>query len=214
MGRRSITFQAGGEDFEIFKSRLKDWIRLDEIQEKFANTHSPQNILEYLDNATKKPSIFWENLPWIEVLDPYLKISGLNTVELDLPLLTIRDEIKPKPIPWDYQGRGWYVWLHNFASAYNWLPEVIAELEVDDAFALLQEIETDKQLEREWQWQTNELAYPYNKDTKKADFHPLPRPAWMRIKVGPPTKTRIPKRLMPVGNIIDLINNAELISSL
>jgi hypothetical protein len=91
---------------------------------------------------------------------------------------------------------------------------VIAELEVEDAFALLQEIETDKQLEREWAWQTNELAYPYNKDTKKSDFHPLPRPAWMRIKAGPPPKTRIPKKMMPVGNIIDLMHNAELISSL
>lgn len=214
MDRSSITFQAGGETFEVFKPRLKDWIELDEIQEKFFNERSPQNILDYLAKSTKREVDFWANLPWIDVLNAYLKIATLNAVSIDLPMLMVRDGIRPKSLPWDYPGRGWYIWLHILAKAYGWFPEKIARMEVEDAFALLQEIETEKQLEREWEWQTTELAYPYDSQTKKSNYHPLPRPVWMRAKVGPPPKPRVLKKLMPVGNIIDLMHDVDAIASL
>lgn len=206
MGEKFVIIQAGSEEFKILKSRLKLWTQLDEIQEKFLRDHDPHHILEFLERSTPKAQAFWEAVSWIEAITAFLSISSLNTVHLDLPLLTIKEQIKDQfSVPWDYPGRGWYIWLNIFAKEYGWRADYIAEMEVDDAFALLQEIEVDRQLEREWDWQTTELAYPYNKDTKKSEFKPLSRPVWMRPKVGPPKAKRIPKALMPIGNVIDLM---------
>lgn len=202
---KSVTIQAGGEEFKILKSRLKHWIELDEIQESLFESISAAGIVGYLMAATPQTEEFWQKVGWIEAVEAYLTISALNAIRLEIPILTIRDQVGAKVIPWDYKGRGWYVWLNLFAKAYGWKADYIAEMEVEDAFALLQEIETEKQLEREWFWQTTEIAYPYNKDTKRSEFHALPRPAWMRGKVGPPKERRVPLGMRPVGNVIDLM---------
>lgn len=201
--RKSTIIQAGGEEITILKARLKLWTALDELQEQLFKEPSPQVIYEYLKITTGRD--FWDTLPWTETSLAFLRISLLNIIETDLPMLTLREKAEPKPAPWDYKGRGWYVWVNIFARNYGWMPEYIAELEVEDAFALLQEIETERQLDREEAWQGNELAYPYNKDTKKSEFHPLPRPVWMRAKAGPPKAKKISKALMPVGNVVDMM---------
>jgi len=211
--RKSVTFKAGGESFKILKSRLKEWISLDEIQEQITKSPSADGIYAYLSKSTGREKDFWDKLSWIDSTQAYRTISRLNKVEIELPMLENRDVSPIKPIPWDYIGRGWYVWLNMFSKAYTWSAEYVAELEVEDAFGLFQELEVDRQLEREWEWQLTELAYPYNSSSKKSEFHPLPRPSWMKTKAGPPKASRIRRELMPVGNVIDLMHNAESITS-
>lgn len=207
--RRSTTFQAGGENFQVFKSCLKEWLSLDEIQEQISKNPSAKGIYDYLSKATGKGIDFWEKLSWYETVQAYSDISLLNKIDISLPMLEVREVAPVKEIPWDYPGRSWYIWLHLFAKIYGWSAEYIAMLEIEDALALFQENETDRQLDREWQWQLTELAYPMNMTTKKSEFHPLPRPAWMKVKVGPPKPVKISTRFMPVGNVVDLMHYAE-----
>ena len=94
------------------------------------------------------------------------------------------------------------MWLHLFAKAYGWSSEYIANLEIEDGVALLQEIIVDNQLQREWEWGMNEMAYPYNQMTKKSEFKPLDRPSWMQKKYEAPKKIKIPIHLIPLGNVI------------
>lgn len=213
MDRKHKTLQAGGERIEVFKSCLKEWISLDEAKEQIYKNPTPDGIFEYLFRATGKDADFWKPLPWFEIAQAYLDISLLNQVEIELPILDSRDG-KSQSNPWDYPGRGWYVWLNMFAKAYSWQAEYIAKLEVEDAFALFQELETDRQLQREWEWQLTEIAYPYNANSKKNEFHTLPRPSFMRLKAGPPKPVRIRRDLLPVGNVIDLMHYVNPESSL
>lgn len=79
-------------------------------------------------------------------------------------------------------------------------PNQTSELDPDDGVALLQEILTDDQLEKEWQWSLSEIAYPYNPDTKKSEFKNLPRPVWMQKEIRKPVKQiKIPASMLPVG---------------
>jgi hypothetical protein len=81
----------------------------------------------------------------------------------------------------------------------------ISNLPVDDALAYIQEILTDRQLEKEFTHSLSETSYPYNKNTKQSKYVPLKRPYWMqpdfknveKKKVAP-----IPKSLLPVGNVV------------
>ena len=123
-------------------------------------------------------------------------------------------DTKKKPV-WDYEGRTWYSWVHDLAHAYGWSMEYIAELDIDDASSLLQELIIDDQLEKEFYWMTSEIAYPYNESSKKSEFKPLDRPIWMRdeirsIKEGKDQTVRILKEHLPVGNIIKLYKDTDV----
>jgi len=72
-----------------------------------------------------------------------------------------------------------------------------------EAFAHIQEILTDRQLEQEFFYSLSEIAYPYNKATKKGEFKPMPRPYWMRPAVRPTKTIRIKRNLLPVGYGVD-----------
>jgi hypothetical protein len=90
--------------------------------------------------------------------------------------------------------------LHIFSSTYGWDEDRIANLDIDTAIGLLQEILITEQLDHEWQFSITELAYPYNETTKKSSFRPLPRPDWMKKII--PKVTKIRKDFLPLGNII------------
>jgi hypothetical protein len=103
---------------------------------------------------------------------------------------------------WDYEGRTWYLYAHMLASEFGWSLDEIAELDVDDAFALLQEILISSQLEKEWQWSMSDKSYGKDKNTGEWRYFNLPRPPWMEDKPKEPKKIMIPKSLLPVGNVI------------
>jgi hypothetical protein len=120
---------------------------------------------------------------------------------IDIPLMKNTGSKSPK-LPWDYDTRMTVLWVHILASAYHWSLDDINQLWPEDAAAYIEEIFVDEQLEREWQHSMTTLAYKYDKKGK-GTLVPLVRPSWMR-KSGGPKATRIPRRLIPTGTIIDL----------
>ncbi len=129
-----------------------------------------------------------------------------------IPMLGIKDK-NEKPIPWDYDGRNYYFYVHLLAKKYGWTKEYIDGMEVSDVFSFIQEALTDEQLEREFVYSLSEVAYPYNKSTKKNEYRPLERPSWMWIKAPQIKKIKIPKAFMPQGVVQDVGGMAKYLES-
>ena len=114
---------------------------------------------------------------------------------MDLPLLHATYD--SETVSWDYEGRTWYAWANLFAKSFSWALEYIAELDLDDAIALLQEMRSSEQLNREWEWMLTEISYD-----KKGKHKELPRPHWMKGTIIPEASTKIKKSMLPVGNVL------------
>lgn len=170
-----------------------------------ANTHSPELpglIMRFLAAATDSSEEYWKKRFWLDVMDDLNRLQEANNFSWKPPIVLF-PEASGSKMPWLYIGREWYFWKHIFTHWYNWSEDYIANLEIEEAFALMQEICTQEQLEKEWQYALSEKSMVYNASTKKSTFHPLPRPNWMipsQPKKGP---MKLPKKLIPVGEILD-----------
>lgn len=188
---------------------LKGWAAMEDLEReidlaaKEGNWSAiPDLIYKIIELDLKKVD---KTLTWMDSVKIFHKILELNSPAKDFPMLHSRE--KGKPMPWEYQGRAWYFWLHLFAQAYGWSEKEVAKMNIDDAVGLYQEIIIEDQLNKEWDWGLSEISYEYNKTTKKSHFKPLPRPDWMRGIVGKPkpVKTvRVAKSALPVGEVINL----------
>lgn len=150
------------------------------------------------------PRINWEEVPWIEIAQAQNAVVILNNVTKDFPILRGSGQ-EEKVQPWEYDGRSWYFWLNLFASNYGWNESTIAEMEVDTAIGLYQEITISDQMRQEWEWGLSEVSYSYNSSTKQSEFRSLPRPDWMKPIIPKELPViRMRKDMLPMGNIIDL----------
>jgi hypothetical protein len=129
-----------------------------------------------------------------------------------LPILTTKHTKEDKKLSWDYDGRTWNFYSHLLASNYGWTLEYIGKLGIDEVIAKIQEILTEEQLNKEFQWSMSEIAYPYNKSTKKSEFKPLKRPYWMLAEVTEIKKIKILKSLLPIGNVQDVSGMEKLLA--
>lgn len=196
-------------EYQILRVKFRKFIALDEIQNQIIKATETQDdslsslLCSYVSVALSCPRELLDDLPWKDVVSTYLDIVLKNVFVIDLPFLkrTTKKEIREAE-PWEYPGRAWYAYSHMMAKEYGWTLEYIGELEVEDAFRLLQEIVVDAQLLREWQWDISEKSTGYDEATKKARHIELPRPDWMRPIPLPPKKVKIPMSYMPVGNVI------------
>lgn len=140
---------------------------------------------------------------WHDVATAYDECIRANLPRLPLPIFVEGENVT---YPWDYFGRNWYLWANRLASAYGWKLDYIAELDIDDATALAQEILIDDQFQREWEWRRTEIAYSYDEKTKKTNFNELPRPKWMKgvaVKEREQPKLHaLPKKMIPVGLVL------------
>ncbi len=210
--RLEAIISVGGRELVIRRSHLKRWLELDQIFKRILTTKGIQladAIADYVSLATGEGRDFWRGAPWYEVAEAFSQIAQMNLPSLRLPLLQHR--VKGEEAPWDYSEREWYVWANLLARAYHWTLEYVAELDIDDAAALLQEILVDEQLEREWEWGLSESAYGVNKVTRQTEFHPLPRPVWMRPKAAPPKTVKIRKDMMPMGLVIKMDGDQDIL---
>jgi len=187
--------------------KFREWIQLDEIKHKIddeAEAGHWQKIPDLIFSFITTCGYEVGDPPWMEVRELFAQAASENQPRINFPIFSSKE--KGKKNAWDYEGRTWYFWLNTFASKYGWTPDVVRELDLDDAIALYQEILVDDQHEKEWQWGLSEIAYPYSKSTKKQSFKPLGRPDWMVIhSSSQPMKTvKIPKSAMPVGVVINL----------
>jgi len=201
-----------GKEFLLRRLRLKEWCELELLRKKMADAISKKDFIQYFVYTVQiiemasisLPKIEWEYVPWIEVAQAYSLAMELNNATKDFPILRGSEEDR-KELPWEYEGRNWYFWLNLFASNYGWREQEIAEMEVDTAIGLYQEITIDDQMSKEWEYGLSEVAYQYNSSTKKSEFKPLPRPDWMRPIIPKELPIiRIRRDMLPVGVIVDL----------
>jgi len=188
--------------------KFRAWIELEEKKEKIIKAVDngtpdfPENLVSYISTALNLNREKVDKLSWDEVIEIFLLILQNNHPHIHLPIIVEFHKEKTKENEWDYDGRLWHLYSHLLAKTYGWSLEYIANLNVEEALAKIQEILTDEQLEREFLWSMSEVAYSYDTSSKTSKFNPLPRPFWMRPKVQSPKKTRILKSLMPVGAVI------------
>lgn len=196
--------QVGSQTLSVSRPHLKKWLELEQIKSR-EKADKVEVVCKYLSAFLDWSDEQLDKIGWIDVISLYTRCLEINSIQLKLAFLEIREK-KTKAEVWEYPEQLWYSFAHMLAQEYGWTLDVIAELDVDDAMALIQEILLDEQFQREWQWSLTELAYPYDKGSKKSTFHPLERPTWMRIQAGKvKLKTvRTPANMMPIGNVIGM----------
>lgn len=182
---------------------FRKWIELETKKQSFIeaaeNDDFPQKVFVYLSAAFDTP--FKEGQGWENAVRSIQKAHEQNSVEIYIPI--IKDAPKSgKEIDWNYSGRDWHYYSHILSQAYGWTLEYIGNLDVNTAFAHIQEVLTDEQVEKEFTHGLSEVAYRYNKSTKKSEYVPLKRPYWMRAAT-PQTIKKVVIRadMIPVGNI-------------
>lgn len=187
--------------------KFKKWLLLGEIQDKLieviktrAYPDMARHIIKYVEFATDRNDL--SEVPWYEVAKLHQEVITENTIEFELPLLRSNaKKTNQQPDAWDYDKRSWFAWANLFAGSYGWSLEYTAELDVEDALALCQEQLVQEQLKKEWEWGMTEVAYKYDKISKKSTFQPLPRPHWMQSQ-RPVKIVKIPKSMLPAGIVI------------
>ena len=185
---------------------FRTWLQLETIKRSLIQAVEneqldfPDQILAYISTAVHIKEKWFEQADWFRVVDLfYICISKSPIVKL--PLTTPSPD-KGKEEPWNYEGRSWHVYSHLLASTYGWSLEYISQLQVEEALAKIQEIQTDTQLEHEFYYGLSEIAYPYDKNSKKSIYKPLERPYWMRPKLQPIPRFKIAKAILPMGNVV------------
>jgi hypothetical protein len=206
------------KEFIVTRSKFKTWIELEEIREKIFHAIEIEDtddigthILFYVSTALSIDASTINNLPWKEVLSAYSIIVAENLNIRLLPFMKYsKKKLDDEREIWDYPGRLWYSYSHKIANEYGWKLSDISELEVDDAFSLVQEILTSEQLNKEWEWTLSDKSVGYDEASKKSRFIELPRPDWMKPIPKPPQKVKMPRVMMPQGNILKLTTDGRL----
>lgn len=169
----------------------------------------PELVISYVSAAFLIPAFILRNLRWEFLFLLFSLASSKSIPKVEIPLLKPNKQ-KDEKAAWDYEGRGYAMYVHIIASAYGWTQDKINNLDVDVALALVQEIITDEQLDREFLWSMSDKSYSYDYKTKVGRANPLERPYFMKTEVKPPEKTRIPKSMMPMGNVSWARTEADL----
>lgn len=186
-------------------ARFRVWLELEEIKEKIrkaVQTRSsdfPDLVFSYLAKALRVKVSCFVGRPWEEVVGIFALLNFSNQPPSHLPLISVQSSTKDRKDPWDYDGRTWHIYSHLLAKHYGWTMEYIASLTVEEALSKVQEILTDEQLEREFEWGMSDKSASYNAKTKTSTFHPLPRPYWMKEKPKPVQATRMSSNALPQG---------------
>lgn len=187
--------------------RFRTWLRLEGLKEKvikaveIGSDDFPDLLLEYISTALNVPAKYFQDAEWTVVIQAFYEIT-LKSPTVKLPITEPTSEHFP-PDDWDYDGRNWHLYAHLLSSRYGWTLEYISRLHVEEALAKIQEILSEKQLEKEFLHGLSEVAYVYDSQTKKSTYKPLPRPSWMRpkVKVEEIKRIRMPISSLPVGNV-------------
>ena len=204
--------------FLLRKVNFRRWAELEDKKYLFIQAVEDSNpnfshlLVDYLSTAlyfnVDFSKVFWE-----DTVKAFYEIHSVTSSVRKIPLTSRKSDKKNKKDTWDYSGRLWYVYCDAIASAYGWNEKVVAKLDVNDALAYIQEIFTNQYLDKEFLWSTTEIAYEYNKTTKKSKYVPLPKPYWMLPEIKDDKKRKsiaIPKSLLPVGNVINLYDPKEI----
>lgn len=213
-----VELSLGGNSYSVTRPKLRKWLSIEKIRQKTIESAERKDgrfvnlLLSYLSALLSIPTEDIENVPWYEIAEGYYYASLECYPKLDLSIISPRKREKQDgmPDPWEYDERVWYSWCNLIAKSYGWNIEYIAELDVDDGIALIQEINLDIQFRKEWEWSLSEIAWAEDKMTKKMKLTPLPRPYWMRTasrftadKITTSTPTiKVKPSFLPAGVVI------------
>ena len=208
-GPESIEITLGGQLLECERGRLGVHLELGEILDLYQEEVKARSsggvrraLTSYLGVGTKLNSKAVESLSFVEAGEAFLRLQSFNQLRFFPPFLSGEDEPRPdrEALPWDYKGRDLHIWIHTLASTYGWSREEILGLVPEEAVIYIQEIMLDDQFKREWEYGLSGQGHIYNQRTRTSHFRPLIRPSWMVRKE--PTVVKMPKSLMPVGNVV------------
>lgn len=199
--------QLGEFAYPLVRHKLKAWLILEDLYIKILKAAEEGDgegfisfLYSYLSAAFDVPEIEYS---WYEIARAFTTNHNHNRPSINFPILRLAKEKKEfLENGWEYPERTWFMWMHLLAGKYGWSIEYIANLEIDNAIALLQEILVDAQLDKEFQWSMSEIAYPYNEATKKSKFQPLDRPEWMQPVSKEVQKVKIRASELPVGLVL------------
>jgi hypothetical protein len=197
VGQARVTFE---------RSHLHSWTQLEEIRSNILEAARKKDlqkvndlVISYILTASKSKEVDWDEQPWYMTLTAYEMAFKVNMPTMSFPILKVKSKENKKQ-PWEYPGRNWYYWLNTLCKVYGWSKEQVENLEIDDGIGLLQEILIDEQMQKEWEWGISEVSHGYNADTKKSEFHELPRPEWMKdITPATPKRFKMLKSMLPAG---------------
>lgn len=192
----------------IVRAKFRRWTELEDLRDKFTKAADVSDLanmlIEYLSAALDFDAY---DLPWTQTAKLITDTLEVNAITRILPFM--RYPVKSKPAVYDYPGRTFYTYAHMLAKHYGWSLEDIATLDVDEALALIQEILIDINHRMEWEWDLSEKSTGYDEQTKKSKHIPFPLPDWMTPAPTEPKKYRIPKALIPVGNVVSYRPDVE-----
>lgn len=198
------------------RPRFRRWIELEELKDHFIRaaeegTDLPQALARLLSAALGISPRLLKHIEWWKQFSAFNTVCIKNQPRILLPILTDSSSRKQDRDLWDYPDRMWYLYAHIIAKAFGWTFGEISQLNVEDAIAIIQEILTDEQLQREFDWGLSERAFSYDPKSKVSKYNELPRPYWMKPKVSSVVKKiKILKAMMPVGNVnYDAVDEAN-----
>lgn len=192
------------EHRSIQRRKLRNWLELDRLRELISKATDVDYLAELISQyllVALDFSIDFDELSWEETASLFIAALSVNNEFESLPFMQYSSKTDHS-FPYDYEGRTFYHYAHSLAQEYGWSIEYIAELDVDEALKMLQEIVISHHHQREWEWDLSDRAVGYDSATKKSTHVPYPMPDWMRPTPPEPKIYRIPKSLLPVGNVI------------
>jgi hypothetical protein len=189
----SVIVLIGGHEHLIVRARLGKYLELEQYW-------LAKNVKAYLHavGITITPDD-----SGIELLVAFTKVVLLNRLPVGIPIIDVKSHpTTGADIPWHYDGRKPFSYIHLIASTYGWSREEILNLRVEEFFAYAQEILVDAQLADERQHRLSKMSYNYDKTAKTLTLIKLDRPIWMTPNPAPIKMKPVPKQLMPVGNVV------------
>lgn len=207
---RTATIKLAGEQLVMERARLGLNLLLareadiaDDALRRADVSATAQSVRAYLSLAGLGDHI--EKATGTEMLYAYLTLTLFNAPLFLLPFMKSKPD-KSMPLPaYDYQDRGFAVWIHKLATRYGWTRHYIMDkLFPEEAMCYLQEIVVSEYYEGEGRRMLSEMAYKYDKGAKVSRYRPLPMPSWMSGRKDEPKKVRIHLRFLPMGDVVDL----------
>lgn len=185
--------------------KFRTWVELEEQKDRIIRAVKEgadfsKHLTSFLSTALPFGGIFGF-FYWMIPMRMFFIIVNLSRVKSDVPLIARMSPRNIKKEDWDYDGRAWHLYSHILADAYGWSLEYIANLLPEEALAKVQEILVDEQLRKEFEWSTTEVAYKYDKGSKKSYLQRLDRPYYMHPKMVAPKKSKMPRYLIPIGAV-------------
>jgi hypothetical protein len=114
-------------------------------------------------------------------------------------------EVEVKAV--DYPGRALARIVDTLARHYGWDLERIINLPPEVALAHLQECILADRRKREWEYYLSEIAWEYDKRSKKSHYRPLPPLPWEALPASreyKPVPEWVREKYYPKGVVIDL----------